>query len=269
MSGTILAYTPKQGAFVTMILTKKDYYRYVQADKKAMGIRKDGLLKDWAKRLLNWEKILLQDYIITLRKLEYLHNVRKNPLQYVRYALVFYRYRRKCLKLSINIPINVTGPGLCIHHIGPITINKLVRIGSNCTLQPGVVIGQNRSEENVPIIGDNVYFSPGAKVFGKLRIGDNVVIAPNSVVVKDVADNCTVSGIPAQIIRRPLQRTSSRIPTLAEPVASVVPVPYVPLVPLSSTLALAPTIALASPVDRASPVQRAEIAGPALATHRI
>ena len=185
-----------------MILTKKDYYRYVQADKKAMGIRKEGLLKDWAKRLLKWEKVLLQDYIITLRKLEYLHNVRKNPLQYVRYALVFYRYRRKCLKLSINIPINVAGPGLCIHHIGPITINKLVRIGSNCTLQPGVVIGQNRSEENVPIIGDNVYFCPGAKVFGKLRIGDNVVIAPNSVVVKDVADNCTVSGVPAQIIPR-------------------------------------------------------------------
>lgn len=184
-----------------MILTKKDYRRYVEADRKAMGIHTEGALKDWLKRLFNWEKILLEDYIITLRKLEYLHNIKKNPFQYLRYAILFYRYRRKCLKLSINIPINVAGPGLAIYHVGPITINKLVRIGSNCTLQPGVVIGQNRSEENVPVIGDNVYFSPGAKVFGKIRIGNNIVIAPNSVVVKDVPDDCVVSGIPAERIK--------------------------------------------------------------------
>jgi serine O-acetyltransferase len=102
----------------------------------------------------------------------------------------------------INIPVNVAGPGLAIYHLGPITINKLVRIGSNCTLQPGVVIGQNRSEENVPVIGDSVYFGPGAKVFGKVRVGNNVVIAPNSVVVKDVPDNCVVSGIPAKSITK-------------------------------------------------------------------
>jgi len=226
-----------------MILTKKDYHHYIQADKKAMGIRTQGLLKDFAKRVLNWEKILLQDYILTLRKLEYLHNTKKNPLDYIRYAIVFYRYRRKCLKLSINIPINVAGPGLCIHHIGPITLNKWVRIGSNCTLQPGVVIGQNRTEANVPIIGDNVYFGPGAKAFGKITIGNNAVIAPNSVVVKDVADNCTVSGIPAQIIvRRSFQRSSYHIHTVAEPIASVVPVPYVPLIPLAAAVKLEPPV---------------------------
>lgn len=174
----------------------------MEADRKAMGSRKKSVLKDWVKRIFNWEKILMEDYIITLRKLEYLHNIKKNPFQYLRYVIVFYRYRRKCLKLLINIPVNVVGPGLAIHHLGPITINKRVRIGSNCTLQPGVVIGQNRSEENVPVIGDDVYFAPGAKVFGKLRVGNNVVIAPNSVVVKDVPDNCVVSGVPAKIIKQ-------------------------------------------------------------------
>jgi serine O-acetyltransferase len=185
-----------------MILNKKDYFRYLEADKKAMGNRKKSLLKDWVKRIFNWEKILVEDYLITLRKLEYLHNIKKNPLQYLQYVIVFYRYRRKSLKLLINIPINVAGPGLVIYHLGPITINRLVRIGSNCTLQPGVVIGQNRSEENVPVIGNNVYFGPGAKVIGKVRVGNNVVIAPNSVVGKDVADNCVVSGIPAQSIMK-------------------------------------------------------------------
>ena len=185
-----------------MILNKQDYRRYIAEDKKAMGNREKSMLKDWVKRLFNWEKILVEDYIVTLRKLEYLHNIKKNPLQYLRYAIIFYRYRQKCVKLLINIPVNVAGPGLAIYHLGPITINKLVRIGSNCTLQPGVVIGQNRSEENVPVIGDNVYFGPGAKVIGRVRVGNNVVIAPNSVVVKDVPDNCVVSGIPAKSIQK-------------------------------------------------------------------
>jgi serine O-acetyltransferase len=182
-----------------MILNKNDYLRYIEADRKAMGDRKKSLLKDWVRRIFNWERILMEDYIIMLRKLEYLHNIKKNPLQYLRYAIVFYRYRRKCIKLLINIPVNVAGPGLVIYHLGPITINKRVQIGSNCTLQPGVVIGQT-SGQKVPVIGDNVYFGPGAKVFGKVRVGHNVIITPNSVVVKDVPDNCIVSGVPAKII---------------------------------------------------------------------
>lgn len=185
-----------------MIQNKKDLFRYIDADKKAMNRRKESIWKVWVKRIFKWEKILLEDYIVTLRKVEYLHNIKKNPFQYVRYAILFYKYRRKCIKFLINIPINVAGPGLAIHHIGPITINNLVRIGSNCTLQPGVVMGQNKTREDVPVIGDNVYFSPGAKVFGKVKIGNNVIIAPNSVVIKDIPDDCVVSGVPARIIKQ-------------------------------------------------------------------
>lgn len=41
----------------------------------------------------------------------------------------------------------------------------------------------------------------GAKVIGNVHVGNNVVIAPNSVVVKDVPANAIVSGIPAKIIK--------------------------------------------------------------------
>ena len=37
---------------------------------------------------------------------------------------------------------------------------------------------------------------------GKVNIGDNVIVCQNSVVVKDVDDNCIVSGVPAKVIRR-------------------------------------------------------------------
>lgn len=63
------------------------------------------------------------------------------------------------------------------------------------------MIGNNGSDEARPIIGDNVAFGPGAKAFGKIIIGNNVFIAANSVVVKDVPDNCICGGVPAKIIK--------------------------------------------------------------------
>ena len=41
----------------------------------------------------------------------------------------------------------------------------------------------------------------GAKVLGPIVIGDNVTIGANSVVIKNVPDNCTVAGVPAKIIK--------------------------------------------------------------------
>ena len=41
----------------------------------------------------------------------------------------------------------------------------------------------------------------GAVIAGPLRIGDNSIIGPNSVVVKDVEPDCMISGIPAEPIR--------------------------------------------------------------------
>jgi serine acetyltransferase len=48
-------------------------------------------------------------------------------------------------------------------------------------------------------IGDNVYFGPGAKLIGDAKIGNNVVIVANSVILTDVSDNTTVMGVPARI----------------------------------------------------------------------
>ena len=37
------------------------------------------------------------------------------------------------------------------------------------------------------------------KYYGPIKIGDNVKIGANAVVLKNVPNNCTVVGIPAQI----------------------------------------------------------------------
>lgn len=75
-------------------------------------------------------------------------------------------------------------------------------MGRNCTVTQGVVLGKKNSDENRPIVGDNVELTLGCKVIGRVIVGNHVVVAPNSVVIKDVPDNCVVSGVPARIIKR-------------------------------------------------------------------
>jgi serine O-acetyltransferase len=57
------------------------------------------------------------------------------------------------------------------------------------------------SEDEKPIIGNNVTFGPGSKVLGRITVGDNVYIGANAVVVKDVPNNTLVGGVPATHIK--------------------------------------------------------------------
>ena len=49
-------------------------------------------------------------------------------------------------------------------------------------------------------IGDNCKIGAGAKILGKIKIGDNVTIGANTVVTKDIPDNCTVVGQQMRIL---------------------------------------------------------------------
>lgn len=53
-----------------------------------------------------------------------------------------------------------------------------------------------------PKIGNNVFIGTGAVVLGNIHVGDDVIIGANSVVTKDVPDNCYAVGSPAVIKSR-------------------------------------------------------------------
>jgi Serine acetyltransferase len=93
------------------------------------------------------------------------------------------------------------GPGLYIGHPWCITINGNAKLGKNCNLQKNVTIGQaNRgSRQGCPIIGDNVWIGINATVVGRIKIGNDVLIAPNSYVNVDVPSHSVVFGNPCQI----------------------------------------------------------------------
>jgi serine O-acetyltransferase len=115
-----------------------------------------------------------------------------------RLVLDHYQY-----KYGISISYRtVIGSGIYISHFGGIVINSNAVLGKNCNLSHEVTIGQaNRGrKKGCPILGDNIFIGPGAKIIGNVRIGNNVAIGSNCVVTKDIEDNAVVVGIPGQVI---------------------------------------------------------------------
>lgn len=104
---------------------------------------------------------------------------------------------------GIDIPEQTeVGKGLYIGHFGGIFITGGAKIGENCNLSQGVTIGFGGRGENAgyPVIGDRVYIAAGAKIIGKVRVGNDVAIGANAVVTKDIPDNGVAVGVPAQVI---------------------------------------------------------------------
>lgn len=137
------------------------------------------------------------------------------------HAQIYYRvahwlYGHKCLFLArwvsqrakrrtgVEIhPAAKIGRRLVIDHGTGIVIGATAEIGDDCLLYQGVTLGGTGAarEKRHPTLGNNVMVGCGAKVLGPFRVGDNVKIAANSVVLREVPNNCTVVGIPGHIVR--------------------------------------------------------------------
>jgi serine O-acetyltransferase len=112
---------------------------------------------------------------------------------------------------GIELPCEAEiGSNFIIDHFGGIVVSGYTKIGDNCRIRNGVVIGlKNVEEVGAPEIGNNVDIGAGAKVLGKIKIGNNVLIGANAVVICDVPDNSIAVGVPALIKTRKPARLSS------------------------------------------------------------
>ncbi len=93
------------------------------------------------------------------------------------------------------------GPGIFFPHTSG-TVIGASRIGSEVIVFNGVTLGAKELDKGFdpalrPEVGDRVILGTGCKVLGGIRIGDNVTVGANSVVVKSIMPNMTVAGIPA------------------------------------------------------------------------
>ncbi len=94
------------------------------------------------------------------------------------------------------------GPGLYVGHFGGIMLGGRTRVGKFANISHGVTVGYAGRGENwgLPVIGDFVYIAPGAKLIGRILIGNHVAIGANAVVTKDLPDDAVAVGVPARVI---------------------------------------------------------------------
>ena len=95
------------------------------------------------------------------------------------------------------------GHGFFIDHGMGVVIGETAEIGDYVTLFQGVTLGGTGKEKGKrhPTLGSHVVVGSGAKVLGNIRIGDSVKIGANSVVLRSVPSNSTVTGIPGRIVK--------------------------------------------------------------------
>ena len=180
-----------------MIKTRHDLFNYIQADRKAQGMRHPLLAK-----LTFGENAMIRKYMTILRKAEYWKVHSEKIVGKLMFAYYFLRYRRMCLRYGIHIGLNAVGKGFFIVHPGFIRIDSWVHIGENCTVLPMVLFGRAHPIGNTEIfVGDNCYVGTGSTILGPIKIGNNVTIAAGAVVTKDVPDNVVVAGVPARIVK--------------------------------------------------------------------
>jgi len=87
-----------------------------------------------------------------------------------------------------------------------------IEFGSNVEIGPGVkIVSQNHDlndysqaiKANKPIrIGDNVWIGANSVVLPEIQIGENVVIGAGSIVTKDIPANSIAAGNPCKVIRQ-------------------------------------------------------------------
>lgn len=176
-----------------MIRSKTEYLFYLEADRVALNLHRKRP-KLFGDEIWKFQRLL--------RTVEFYENCRASL--FWRPLLIYYSvlFRLYGLLLGYTIPQHVFGPGLAIANVGTIVVNSCVRAGKNCRLHVCVNIGSRAgTDTEAPIFGDNVCIGPGAVLFGKISIADNITIGANAVVTRSFTERgILIAGAPARKI---------------------------------------------------------------------
>ena len=168
-----------------------DEYRKYDEEFNA-SFRGDGWkLSRYSKRVYSIENEAISLY----RK----YQVNKGNIWGYYYQLKLEKFAKKT---GIDFLGNVSiGKGLIIGHWGKIVVNGDAKFGNQIMLTHNVTIGRDirGKREGAPTFGIRVCIRTNSTIVGKINIGDDVLIAPNTFVNFDVPSHSVVIGNPASI----------------------------------------------------------------------
>ncbi|XP_061373078.1 serine acetyltransferase 2-like [Gastrolobium bilobum] len=136
-----------------------------------------------------------------------------HSLQVYRVAHALWGQGRKVLALALHSRVNEVfgvdihpaskiGEAILLDHGTGLVIGETAVIGNRVSLMQGVTIGGTGKEvgNRHPKVADGVLIGASATILGNIRIGEGVMIAAGSVVLKEVPPHSIVAGIPAEVI---------------------------------------------------------------------
>ncbi|MDE7454118.1 MAG: serine O-acetyltransferase [Clostridia bacterium] len=131
-----------------------------------------------------------------------------------RWAQAFWRLRLKLVARIISQtakfftgieihPAAKISSGVFIDHGSGVVIGETAEVGEGTVLYQGVTLGGTGKESGKrhPTVGKNCVISAGAKILGRITIGDCAKIGAGAVVLKDVPANATAVGVPARVVK--------------------------------------------------------------------
>lgn len=191
-----------------MITSKQDLYFYITSDmQRNINVDRMSIL-NWVKHryglFIGRDSDLAFNLLKSLRRLEYAQNCLRLKSLWGKFLYRYYltRFARLSYKYGVRLFPNTIGYGLRLPHIvgGGIILN-CKSMGNNCVVNCDVVVGNKNTQDEKPTIGNNVNITTGCRLIGNIYVGDGSMVAPNSVVVRDVPSNVIVSGIPAKYLK--------------------------------------------------------------------
>lgn len=121
-----------------------------------------------------------------------------------REALALFLQNRISMVFNVDIhPAAQIGHGATLDHATGIVIGETAIIGNDVLILHGVTLGTRGFErgDRHPIIGDNVIIGAGAKILGRITVGNNAKVAAGSLVLEPVDAGATVAGVPARVVK--------------------------------------------------------------------
>jgi len=93
--------------------------------------------------------------------------------------------------------------GVMIDHATGVVIGETSKVEENVSIFQGVTLGGKGNErgDRHPKIKSGASIYASSTILGNITIGENSTVAAGSLVLKDVAPNTTVAGIPAKTLK--------------------------------------------------------------------
>lgn len=153
-----------------------------------------------ARMLLSPEFHLVLDY----RIYSWLH---QHGMQ--RLAQLLYLYVKSKHRCDIAPQARI-GPGLRVVHCQDIVIGPDAILGEDVVIFNGVSLGKRKGRdgiEGMPSVGARVLLGSGAKLLGRIFVGDGALVGANAVVLESIPAHATVVGNPARLVEGDQDRT--------------------------------------------------------------